>query len=140
VNENPMVQWAKEQMEKQEREAKEWQDFLNIKKDFGIKSAEEIPEEVFVFQKDTGASLYNAMVWYENKQLKAKVAEYEKGNVTKEANNKNAASATGSLQGQGAVTHDYISKEQFDANKNNQQWMLKNYDVLTKSMNKWPKQ
>jgi hypothetical protein len=137
VNENPMVQWAKEQMEKQKREEQQWQDFLNVKKDFGIKEADEIPPEVFKYQDDTGTSLYNAMVWYDRNQLKTKIAEYEKGNVTKEANNKNAASATGSLQGQGAVTHDYISKDQFEANKSNQQWMLKNYEVLKKSMNKW---
>jgi hypothetical protein len=55
------------------------------------------------------------------------------------ANQANAASSTGSVKGSGLPDTGFISKEVFEANKGNQQWMQKNYDNLTKSMRKWGK-
>lgn len=73
----------------------------------------------------------------ENETLKAKLAEYEKGAKAQEVNNKNASSSLGSLNGQGNLPVGFITKDVFEANKKDSNWMNTNYDLLTKSMNKW---
>ena len=54
-----------------------------------------------------------------------------------QANQINAGSSTGSAKGQGTPDVGFISKEVFLQNKNNQNWMMKNYDILRKSMSRW---
>jgi hypothetical protein len=99
---------------------------------------EKLPQPVLdAFFK--GESMKTAfMDWdYQNYRQRIKVQEERAKAAT--ANQANAASSTGSVKGTGLPDSGYISKEVFEANKGNQQWMMKNYDNLKKSMNKWGK-
>ena len=124
--------------ERKSIEAKQAQenDFKSFLEAYPNIKPEDIPEEVWT-ENASGKSLIDAYSKYENKMLKAKLAEYEKGNQTKEINNKNAAASVGSLKGQGPITHDFITKDQFESNKHDQAWMMKNYDLVIQSMKKW---
>jgi len=98
---------------------------------------EEITQEVWkAFNEGMPLKVAYA-VHQENASLKAKLAEYEKGSKTQEINIKNALTSTGSTVGNGITSNDFIAKEVFEANKGNHDWMSKNYDLLTNSMNKW---
>jgi hypothetical protein len=89
---------------------------------------EQIPKEVWQLVNQ-GHRLASAYAIYENKLLKQ---QYQ----TQEANVKNAASSTGSVKTQGK-TGGYISREQFDANKSNQNWVMKNLDLIEESRKHW---
>ena len=89
---------------------------------------EQIPKEVWQMVQQ-GHRLASAYAIHENKLLKQ---QYQ----TQEANAKNAGSSTGSVKSPGA-TGGFISREQFDANKGNMNWVQKNLDLIEKSRKHW---
>ncbi len=89
---------------------------------------EQIPKEVWQMVNE-GHRLASAYAIHENKLLKQ---QYQ----TQQANFKNAESSTGSVKTQGK-TGGYISREQFDANKSNQNWVMKNLDLIEESRKHW---
>jgi hypothetical protein len=89
---------------------------------------EQIPKEVWQMVNQ-GHRLASAYAIHENKLLKQ---QYQ----TQEANAKNAGSSTGSVKSPGA-TGGFISREQFDANKSNSNWVQKNLDLIEKSRKHW---
>ena len=89
---------------------------------------EQIPKEVWQMVNQ-GHRLASAYAIHENKLLKQ---QYQ----TQEANAKNAGSSTGSVKSPGA-TGGFISREQFDANKGNMNWVQKNLDLIEKSRKHW---
>ena len=89
---------------------------------------EQIPKEVWQLVNQ-GHRLASAYAIHENKLLKQ---QYQ----TQQANFKNAESSTGSVKTPGA-TGGFISREQFDANKGNMNWVQKNLDLIEKSRKHW---
>ena len=56
---------------------------------------------------------------------------------TQQANAANAGSSTGSVKGIDAPGVGFISRESYEQNKGNQDWMMKNFDIIKKSMGRW---
>jgi hypothetical protein len=54
----------------------------------------------------------------------------------KDANAKNAEKSTGSAKGE-APQSEFISKAEFDKNKDNREWTVKNFERIMKSRPKW---
>lgn len=130
----------REQYEAQQRQQKEQQrqqqDFQTFLETYPDIKPDTIPPEVWM-EHQKGRSLVDAYRSHENQILRQKVAEFEQKMQIQQVNTQNAQSSTGSLTGQGNVPSDFISKETFEQNRNNQSWMSKNYDHLVKSMKKW---
>lgn len=81
---------------------------------------------------------------YENITLKAdvqslkdKVSEYEKQLKINQVNEENSNSAVGSVTGGGETSTGSISKEDFEANKSNKEWVRKHLPQITESMKYW---
>lgn len=55
----------------------------------------------------------------------------------KQKNEKNAATSVGSVIGKGTSSNDFISFEEFNANKNDRNWVNKNLKALDESRKKW---
>jgi len=128
-------QWESERKtieERQQREA-EYQEFLEVYPD--VKPSE-IPSEVWQMVNQ-GKRLADAYRAYENKQLKAKIAEYENKFKALETNQKNAETSPGSVTGQGEIKGDFISLETFNANKHDRNWVIKNFKQIIESRAKW---
>lgn len=121
---------AKTQQEKQ------YMDFISAYPDI---KPEQVPLEVWQMTEQ-GVSLLDAYVRYENKSLREQLNKFQTKEQAAAANQANAASSTGSVKTTGLPDSGYISKEVYEQNKGNQQWMMKNYDNLTKSMRKWGNQ
>jgi hypothetical protein len=130
-----LEQW-KAQMEKQIQEEQQkrqeqqytqqmYAEFLQM---YPEVKPEQIPKEVWLLVKQ-GHRLASAYAIHENKLLKQQFQ-------TQEANTKNAESSTGSVKTQGK-TGGYISREQFDANKGNMNWVMKNLDLIEESRKHW---
>ena len=98
--------------------------------------AEEIPSEVWV-EVSNGKSLVDAYAKHEVTILKAKVAEYESKLKAQEVNQTNANSSTGSVTGNGIADTGFISFENFEANKSDQRWVMKNLNKIQESRLKW---
>lgn len=126
-----------------EAEARRKNMFGQFLKDFPDYASEDkwkaIPPEVFA-EADKwlkskgmeGRNLSDAMTNYLFRQsMKQQQAQA--------ANAQSAGASTGSVKSTGPVTGDYISREVFEQNRNNQDWVLKNYETLKKSMNLWGK-
>ncbi len=126
-----------------EAEARRKNMFGQFLKDFPDYASEDkwkaIPPEVFA-EADKwlkskgmeGRNLSDAMTNYLFRQsMKQQQAQA--------ANAQRAGASTGSVKSTGPVTGDYISREVFEQNRNNQDWVLKNYETLKKSMNLWVK-
>lgn len=122
-----------EQRQEQQRQQQDFQSFLEAYPDI---KPDTIPPEVWM-EHQKGKSLIDAYRAHENTLLRQRVAEYEQKMQVQQANVQNAQTSTGSLTGQGNVPNDFITKETFETNRNNQAWMSKNYDNLVKSMKKW---
>lgn len=143
VNSNPTVKKAKELLEQQEAQQKknnEYMEFLEYfrnenDREFNV-STDVIPPEVWELNAK-GKSLADAFAYHTNKQLKAKLAEYEAKMKAQETNAKNAASSPGSVTGNGKADDGFISKETFDSNKNDQRWVMKNLSKISESRLKW---
>ena len=155
VQENVPESYAKEMMEnrkfrsqyenerktqsQKENQTKQYKEFLDAYPEFNDEAKiNEIPAEVWQSAK-AGTSILDAYVRYENKSLKGELTKYQTQQQAVQANQVNAQSSTGSVKGTGLPDSGYISKEVFDANKSNQSWMSKNYESITKSMQKWGK-
>jgi DNA repair exonuclease SbcCD ATPase subunit len=97
--------------------------------------ANEIPPEVWqAVQK--GERLLNAYARYENQRLKAEMAKYQQQQQTQQANLNNAATSTGSVK-DGGKGGEFISLDEFEANRHDQSWVMKNYSRIQKSRAKW---
>lgn len=77
INSNPTVKQAKELLAKQSKLDSDWKDFVSVKEEFGIKSPDEIPKEALEHKDKTGKSLYDSMIWNENRVMKEKLKVYE---------------------------------------------------------------
>ena len=120
-------QRQEEQRKQQEQQYKQqmYAEFLQMYPDV---KPEQIPSEVWQLVNQ-GHRLASAYAIHENKLLKQ---QYQ----TQQANFKNAESSTGSVKTQGK-TGGYISREQFDANKGNMNWVMKNLDLIEESRKHW---
>lgn len=125
-------QKEKAEREKQEKERQMMAEFLDAYPDV---KPEDIPVEVWVEVKK-GCNLLDAYVRYENKRLKEEMAKFQQQHQVQQANEKNAASSTGSAKSSGA-TGGYISREQFEANKHDINWVRKNLSILEESRKHW---
>lgn len=136
VNNNPILKQAQDIIQKQKRDEEINAQVQELFKEYPEAKEQEIPQSVFL-EAVNGVPLVYAYAKYANGLYKAKIAEFQKGVKTSESNAKNAQSSTGSTTGNGSNTNNFITKETFEANKKNQDWLDKNYDLLTQSMNKW---
>jgi hypothetical protein len=125
-------QEEKAEREKQEKEHQMMAEFLDAYPDV---KPEDIPVEVWV-EVNKGRNLLDAYVSYENKRLKEEMAKFQQQQQVQQANEKNAASSTGSAKSSGA-TGGYISREQFEANKHDINWVRKNLSILEESRKHW---
>lgn len=90
---------------------------------------DQLPDEVWsAFNQ--GTPLKYAYLEYRHAQLKA-------GIKTIEQNTKAAEAATGSVKGQGSPESDFVSQDTFEANRNNQKWVMNNLEKITRSRQKW---
>jgi hypothetical protein len=116
------------ELQAKERQNQEYMDFF---KEFPDVSAEQIPNEVFEFRaKNPNTSLVDAYVRHQYNQMINK-------NKTQEVNEKNAKTATGSVTGNGEAKTEYITKDAFEKNRHDKNWVRKNYEKLIKSRPKW---
>lgn len=117
----------KQQQEVQERQNKEYVDFLNAYPDL---KPEEIPTDVWRIKAEEGLPLKAAYKIYKAEQLESQLN-------TKQANQKNAEASTGSLTGNGSSSQNYISFDTFQKNKNDRNWVIKNFKQINDSRSKW---
>ena len=66
-----------------------------------------------------------------------RIAELEKALGIQKINEENSQAAAGSVGGNGVAGTGFISKEQFDNNKSNQSWVIKNLSKISESRKKW---
>lgn len=130
----------KEEKAEQERKNAEYAEFFEYFKaengrDFN--SATDVIDQEVWDMVDKGKSLTDAYAYNVNKQLKAKIAEFENKLKALETNQANAESSTGSLTGNGSTGGDHISFEMFEANKHDQRWVMKNLTKIQESRSKW---
>lgn len=128
-------QYKQEQLTKQQQE-KQKQDFKEFLDTYPDIKAEDIPPQVWA-EVDKGTPLKIAYGLHENAILKAKLAEYEKGSKTQQINATNAESSTGSVTGNGSPNDGFISYDTFEANKNDRNWVMKNFKQISESRAKW---
>lgn len=99
--------------------------------------AKAIPLEVFEMRDKRGISLLEAYRLHEGTtktaKLEAEIATLKKALEIKEKNEQNAASAVGSVGGNGSPPPDFISREAFEKNKGNQEWVKQNLDRIQAS-------
>ena len=123
------IQQKEEQRQMYSEFLKEYPEFQDPQK------ANEIPPEVWqMVQK--GEKLTNAFARYENQQLKAEMAKYQQQQQTQQANFNNAATSTGSVK-DGGKGGEFISADEFEANRHDQSWVMKNYSKIQRSRAKW---
>lgn len=112
---------------------KMYEEFLSAYPDT---KGEDIPSEVWR-EVEQGKNLLDAYIKHENKLLRGQLQVVQTKEQAAAANQANAQASTGSAKGQGIPDSGFISKEVYEANKESQEWMLKNYDQIKKSMGKW---
>lgn len=122
----------KKAREEKEAEHKQYTDFLEAYPDV---KPEDIPVEVWKEHKE-GRSLTEAYMRYENQHLKGEMAKYQTQQQIEQANEKNAATSTGSAK-TSSKTGGFISKEDFEANKHDMKWVQKNLSILDESRKHW---
>jgi len=125
-------QMEKQIMEQKEKEQKMYLEFLEA---YPNVKPEEVPVEVWQ-EVAKGRNLLDSYVRYENKRLKDEMAKFQQQQQVQQANAKNAENSTGSAKSQGA-TGGYISREQFDANKHDINWVRKNLKLIEESKKHW---
>jgi len=125
------------QTEKQIREQKEKEQkmYLEFLEAYPNVKPEEVPVEVWQ-EVAKGRSLLDAYIRHENQKLKAEMAKYQQQQQNQQANQANAATSTGSVR-DGGKGGDFISADEFEANKHDQSWVMKNYNRIMKSRAKW---
>lgn len=126
----------KEQEQKTQQE-KMYQDFLEAYPEFNdTTKANEIPQEVWSKVKE-GKNLTDAYNEHLVKEYKKQLEALNAKEEAAKANQANAQTSTGSVKSEGTPSVGYISKDVFEANKNNQKWMYEHFDEIKKSMGKW---
>lgn len=115
----------------QEAKTKDYEAFLS---EYPTVKADEILPETWA-EVEKGKSLVDAYARQELKQLKAKVAEYEKGSKTAEINAKNGQGSTGSLTGNGGNQQAFYTREQVNAMSISE--INKNYKAVMESQRNW---
>lgn len=126
------------QLEKEkQRNYKEFLDYFseNNGRDFDFKT-DEIPTSVWK-EFEEGNSLIDAYAKHENQILRDKLKEYENSKIEQEQNEKNAEKSTGSVTGKNESETGFISENEFNANKNDRNWVIKNLNKINKSRQKW---
>lgn len=119
--------------EKEDFKQKQFAEFAQRFPDFTkeiVDQKAEFPKEVLQALED-GRNIADV---YENLLLKEKLAKFEAEKAEKENAEKSIGSATGTSTDE---SKDLISKEAFEANKHDQQWVSKNLNKLQKSMKHW---
>lgn len=117
----------KQQMAIQERQNKEYLDFVNA---FPDVKPEEIPNDVWRIKDEEGLPLKVAYKLWEGDSLKRKLQ-------INETNQANASSSTGSLTGNGSSSPTFISYDTFNKNKNDRNWVMKNFKQINDSRKNW---
>ncbi len=136
IKNNPTVKWANDYMQNYQKEQAKQAQFLEFTQAYPNVKPEEIPQDVWQeFNKGTPLKIAYAIA--ENAKLKAELESFKQGSKTNEVNAKNASTSTGSVSGQGNLPTGFITKDVFEANKKDQNWLSQNYDLLKNSMNKW---
>ena len=143
VSNNPTVRKAAElikQQEQQKKQQREYGEFIEYYRtengrDFNP-STDQIPAEVWEANAK-GKSLADAYAYHANKQLKAKIAEYEAKLKAQEINQANASSSPGSVTGNGANPSQYFSPDQVKSMSPTQ--VKQHYAAIEESMKKWNK-
>jgi len=79
--------------------------------------------------------LYEDFVEYEGEN-QTEIETLRKTIQTKEANEKNASASTGSVKGESPKA-EFISREEVEKHRGDQQWFNKNYQTIIKSRAKW---
>jgi hypothetical protein len=124
----------------QDKQSKDYVDFLDYFKKENDRSydaeKDTIPTEVWqqVFE---GKSLKDAYTYHLKDNLKSRIAELESKLKANETNKANAEGSTGSVTGNGNGNSGFISFETFEANKNNQRWVVDNLSKISESRAKW---
>lgn len=144
---DPEVKRAKEVLAQQEKANKDVQSLHKFReafkeangREFDISSDFQLYAEVKKEAEDAGKDLTDVFTKRHNAQLKAELAELKAKIKAQETNAANAASSPGSVQanGEATATGDYISPEEFEKNRGNRSWVVKNYEKLVKSRPKW---
>jgi hypothetical protein len=66
-----------------------------------------------------------------------RIAELEKALGIQKINEENAQAAAGSVGGNGVAGTGFITQQQFDSNKSNPNWVMKNLSKITESRKNW---
>lgn len=143
VQEDPRIKAAREKEQQQalsEKSNADAQEFFKLfKKENGRvfdADTDVLPPEV-IDMANKGKPLADAYTYHLNDKLKAKIAELEGKKAAEETNQANANSSTGSVTGNGSGDNGFISFEAFEANKNNQRWVVDNLSKISESRSKW---
>jgi len=119
----------KTEKQAQQDEAKRNQEYQEFFQAFPDAKPEEIKPEVWEkVAKGTPLKYAYMETRFNELQSKQKILE---------SNNKNAETATGSVTGQGETKADFISFDAFEANKNDRNWIVKNFKKINESRAKW---
>lgn len=117
--------------QEQESKAKQEKEYIDFLDTFPNVSAETVPSEVWKIKQDNpNISLTDAYYRHQYNVLQNKMK-------AEEVNQRNAEASTGSVSTDGDISADFISFEQFESKKSDQNWMKKNLDRILKSREKW---
>lgn len=127
----------KEQYEKQQQEQEltqkqqqtQQRNFQEFVEAFPEVKADEIPKEVWDKVND-GVPLKYAYIESQYKKI-------QEGRKAQELNENNAQASTGSLKGKLDTSNDFISSDEFENNRHDQSWVMKNYNKIVKSRANW---
>jgi hypothetical protein len=140
---DPTVRRANEILEEQRKKEdaqREWSEFFDyFREEYGRNfdpMKDKLPQEVLDAQK-AGAKIKDAYLAVRVSELKAENEALQKKLQAQKINLKNAESAVGSLKSDGAGSGDFISYDVFEANKHDQDWVVRNLDKITKSRASW---
>jgi len=128
-------EYEQKETERQQQEYQEnnYREFIEA---FPDVKAEEIPAEVWT-EVDKGKSLTDAYSRHEVTALRNELAQYKKGSKTQELNQANAQLSTGILTFNLKINDGHIDFDTFEANKKDQSWVMKNYNKIMESRQKW---
>lgn len=125
------VQRERKEKEQQEKTQKDISAFKEYYQKVNGKpyNEETLPDEVWEAVKQ-GTPLKYAYMEYRSVNV-------EQGQKTQQQNQENAEVSTGSVKGKLDISSDNITFEEFEANKHDQKWVMKNYNKIQKSRAKW---
>lgn len=130
--------------EAQDKKNAEYNEFFELFKEENGRdydtASDTLPDEVWLMNAEDNPkrkSLVDAYAHHLNKQLKAKIAEYDSKFQAIETNKANSASSPGSVTGNGNSGTDFISFDSYESNKHDQSWVNKNFSKIMESRAKW---